>query len=181
MMATNKTYQEFIEGKSSKYWDRSAGIDTHELHPQLYDFQRLIVERALHWGRAALFEDCGLGKTIQELEWARWIHSHTGKPVLIFAPLAVGQQMVREGELIGLNVHLARSGDNIPDGISVTNYQMLHHFEPTVFGGVVLDESGILKGEFGKTRAALTDFVSWIPYRLAATATPAPNDLARAC
>lgn len=178
-MATYATYQDFIREKDERLRGSVHGIDVSEsyIHPALYPFQRAITRRALHLGSAALFEDCGMGKTIQELEWARHVTYETGKPVLVFAPLAVGPQMVKEGRLIDYSVRLVRRQADVAGPVVVANYEMMQHFDPTEFGGLVLDESSILKNSFGKTRTEIISFASRIPYKLAATATPAPNDL----
>ena len=175
-------YQSIIDRKRARLRAERVGIvvDDSDIHPALYGFQRAIVRRALELGSCALFEDCGLGKTIQELEWSRHVHGKTDRPVLILAPLAVGHQMVREGERIGMDVRQVRRQPDVPSGsvpAVVANYEMLRHFEPDAFGGLALDESGILKAHLGKVRTAIVEFASRIPYRLAATATPAPNDL----
>ena len=173
-------YDDFLASKEDRFMPRGASIDMTpaELHDALYPFQKDVVSRALSVGRSALFEDCGLGKTIQSLEWARHVHEDTGKPVLFFTPLAVGHQVVAESEKIGIDARLARSQNGVSGApIAVTNYEMMHHFDATQFGGLVLDESGILKNDKGATRNALVDFARAIPFRLAATATPAPNDL----
>ena len=172
-------YQEFIDQKSKRLRSRVQGIEVaeYEIHPALYPFQRAITRRALQLGNAALFEDCGMGKTIQELEWARHVTAKTDLPVLVFAPLAVGPQMVKEGRLIDHHVELVRRQSDVSSPLAVTNYEMMQHFDPTAFGGLVLDESSILKNQFGKMRSEIVDFASHIPYKLAATATPAPNDL----
>jgi hypothetical protein len=123
-------------------------------------------------GRAAIFADTGLGKTRMQVEWARVVHEHTGKPVLILAPLAVGGQTIDEGVSIG--VDCGRVGDG--HAVEVINYDRLHQIDVSVYGGVVLDESSILKSYDGKTRTALIEAFASTPYRLACTATPAPND-----
>ena len=173
------TYQDSINAKAKRLRASVRGInlDESDIHPALYPFQRAITRRALQLGSAALFEDCGMGKTIQELEWARHVTEETGKPVLVFAPLAVGPQMVKEGRLIDYPVKLARRQSDVSGPVVVTNYEMMQHFTPQEFGGLVLDESSILKNQLGKMRGAIVDFASRIPYKLAATATPAPNDL----
>ena len=172
-------YASIIERKRARLRAERTGIVLAEdvIHPALYPFQNRIVRRALELGSCALFEDCGMGKTIQEIEWARHVSAKTGKPVLIFAPLAVGHQMVMEGDRIGMTVHQLRKPAEVPGPVHVTNYEMMQHFDPTEYGGLVLDESSILKNSLGKMRTAIIDFASQIPYRLAATATPAPNDL----
>ena len=172
-------YAELIATKSKRLRAAAQGISVADadIHPALYPFQKAITRRALELGNAALFEDCGMGKTIQELEWARHVTAQTGKPVLVFAPLAVGPQMVKEGRLIDHPVQLARRQSDVTGSLAVTNYEMMPHFDPSAFGGLVLDESSILKNALGKMRGEIVDFASGIPYRLAATATPAPNDL----
>jgi hypothetical protein len=140
----------------------------------LFDFQRDLTEWALRRGRAALFEDCGLGKTLQELVWAENVCRHTGGRVLILTPLAVAQQTAREGVKFGVGATVSRDGS--VHRITVTNYEQLHKFKPGDFAGVVCDESSILKNFDGATRAAVTEFLRLRPYRLLATATAAPND-----
>lgn len=169
-------YTEFLSGKLLE--SKSAGFTPDRINGMLFPFQRDIVRWACERGRAALFEDCGLGKTPQQLEWARHVVMHTGMPVLTVAPLAVSSQTIHEGEKFGIEVYRAdRQSDIAESGIWITNYEKMHHFsDPTAFGGIVLDESSILKGFDGKTRKLITEFSSVIPYRLACTATPAPND-----
>src|SRR5262252_258690 len=170
-------YADFLETK--RIVAPTAGIDDHgEINGMLFPFQQAIVRWALCRGKAALFEDCGLGKTPQQLEWARHVVAHTGMPVLIVAPLAVSAQTIREGCKFGVDVHRAdRQSDIDQAGVWITNYEKMHLFgDASQFGGIVLDESSILKGFDGKTRKALTEFASVIPFRLACTATPAPND-----
>lgn len=151
-------------------------VDEQEINQQLFPFQRAIVRWALQRGRAALFEDCGLGKTPQQLEWSRHVAMRTGRPVLILAPLAVAAQTKREGDKFGIPVTICRSQADVRPGVNVANYEMLEHLEPTAFGGVVLDESSILKSYMGKTKQRLVEAFSATPYRLCCTATPAPND-----
>jgi len=138
----------------------------------LFDFQRDIVKWALRRGRAAIFADCGLGKTPMQLEWA----NHIPGNVLILAPLAVSAQTVREGEKFGIPITKARHQDEVQGKITITNYEMLHHFESSAFEGIVLDESSILKSYTGKFRTAIIESFKNTPYKLACTATPAPND-----
>jgi DNA modification methylase len=132
---------------------------------------------ALRKGRAAIFADTGLGKTFMQVEWARIVCEHTGRPVLIVAPLSVARQTIREARKIAVNVHYTRSGEDLTGGINITNYEMIGHFDFAQFGAVVLDESSILKSLDGKTRQRLTDACASVPYRLCCTATPAPNDI----
>lgn len=140
----------------------------------LYPFQRELTEWALRLGRAAIFADCGLGKTPCQLYWADRVAEHTGGKVLILAPLAVAEQTVREGQKFGLEVHRGHAGDT--GRITVTNYARLHYYRQDDFAGVVCDESSIIKHHDGETRKAITAFLQPIRFRLLCTATPAPND-----
>jgi DNA modification methylase len=165
-------YEKFL--KSKEIVDPETGIEpAEELNPMLYDFQRDLVIWALRRGRAAMFCDCGLGKTPMQLEWAKHIPGN----VLILAPLAVSQQTIREGEKFGIPCHYARSQEAAGDSkIVVTNYEMLEHFDPSRFNGIVLDESSILKSYSGKTRNQIIETFRDTKFKLACTATPAPND-----
>lgn len=171
------SYSEFLESKVLTV--ESAGLDVapSDLSAALFNFQRDIVTWALKRGRAAIFADCGLGKTPMQLEWARVVYERTGRDVLLLAPLAVSSQTVREGEKFGIHVNPCRTSQDLKPGINITNYERLHYFEASRFGAIVLDESSILKAYSGQTRKQITDFAQAIPYRLACTATPAPNDL----
>ncbi len=167
-------YAEFLEAK--KIVSKSHGFDPVGMNESLFPFQQDIVRWAVKKGRAALFLDCGLGKTIMQLEWASQVHKHTGGKILILCPLSVAQQTRREGVKFGIPITVCVTHDDINEGGNVTNYEKLHHFDPSEFSGVVLDESSILKSFDSKTKEQiLTDF-GQTPYRLACTATPAPND-----
>lgn len=170
------SYEEFIRSKRATMPPTGFTVDRDTLHPSLFDFQRDIVRWALRRGRAAIFAGTGLGKTRMQLEWAMNVHRFTGGDVLILAPLAVSAQTVREGAAMGYDVTICRSQNDVRPGINITNYEMLHHFEPLLFEGVVLDESSILKSFTGKIRTQLIESFAFTPYRLACTATPAPND-----
>jgi hypothetical protein len=174
MTATSITdYREFLHTKQHEGADH--GFDPVFMPDGLFDFQEAMIEWAVRKGRGALFEDCGLGKTVQQLTWAQNMALGTGKPTLVLTPLAVSAQTIREGEKFG--IECARSSDgSIPARIVVTNYERLHHFRPDQFGAVVCDESSILKSYDGQRRGEITDFMRKIPYRLLATATAAPND-----
>jgi len=164
-------YAAFLERKA--LIAPTCGVaETPELHEALFPFQRDIVSWALRRGRAAMFEDCGLGKTLQQLEWARHIPGN----VLILAPLAVASQTVCEGARFGIPVKYCRTQSECDSHITITNYEMLEHFAPSKFAGIVLDESSILKSYDGKTRTRIIEAFRETPYRLACTATPAPND-----
>ena len=166
------SYAQFLQSKRAT--SQTAGIDValDDIHPMLFPFQRTLVQWALRKGRAALFADTGLGKTLMQVEWARI----TGQRVLIVAPLSVARQTVNEAAKIGVEVHYTRSGDDLRQ-INITNYELLDHFDSADFGAVVLDESSILKAIDGKTRDKLIEMFAKTPCRLACTATPAPNDL----
>jgi len=142
----------------------------------LFDFQKALVEWAIRKGRAAIFADCGLGKTPMQLVWAENVIRKTNGRVLILTPLAVAAQTVREGEKFGIACRVSRDGSFDGTRITVTNYDQLHRFSPSDFSGVVCDESSILKHFSGATQKAVTQFMSKLPYRLLCTATAAPND-----
>jgi superfamily II DNA or RNA helicase len=167
-------YSDFIAGK--KVVVPPAGFEPSEPIAPLFPFQRQNVEWALRRGRAALFLDTGLGKTIQQLEWARQVSEQTARPTLILAPLAVAQQTVREAARFGLLATYAKDATEVRGPIVVTNYERLARFDHALFGGVVLDESSILKSYSGTTKRALFEAFEQTPYKLACTATPAPND-----
>jgi hypothetical protein len=168
-------YDEFLAHKAIV--DPPTGlVDIPPLPECLFDFQADITRWALRRGRAALFAGTGLGKTLMALSWANAIHQSTGMNIIILTPLAVAAQFVREGDKFGIPVKQCKSGTDVDAGITVTNYEKLDHFDLTLFGGVVLDESSILKSYNGATRTRLIEACQTIPYRLAATATPSPND-----
>jgi hypothetical protein len=175
-MNDNTDYKEFLNQKKITVKPSGFDVGLDDINPMLFEFQRDIVRWALRKGKAALFEDCGLGKTPQQLEWARLVSEHTGKPVIIFAPLAVANQTQKEGDKFGIPVNICATQadvinaqvDNlnieldeieysddppkITSGVNITNYQKLHHFKThdengdPIWGGIVLDESSILKG-----------------------------------
>lgn len=177
-------YQTFLEQKKQTRVESGFNVTESDLNPALFPFQKYCVIRALAAGKFALFEDCGLGKTIQQLEWAQKVCERIDKPVLILAPLAVISQTIKEGEKFGYVVNEIGDMDYQQDmetGIYITNYDNMEHIEAYHFGGVVLDESSILKNFQGKTRTALIDEFRNTPYKLACTATPSPNDTTEIC
>ena len=174
MDAERQPYEEFIAAKIPLV--QPCGFDMAAVNPMLFPFQSDIVRWALRRGRAAIFADCGMGKTPMQLEWAHRVADHTDRPVLILAPLAVSTQTQREGEKFGIPSRVVRDQSQVRDGINITNYEMLHHFQPEAFSGVVLDESSILKDYTSATRNEVISAFINTPYRLACTATPAPND-----
>lgn len=172
-----ENYESFLRSKALVTPSVGFKVDEAELSPELFPFQRATVKWALAKGRAAVFADCGLGKSFQQLEWARLVAKKTGGRVLILAPLAVAAQTVREGARFGIRCAYAKSPSEIGDErITVTNYERLDAFLPWDGAGVVLDESSILKAYDGKTRTQIIDAFRHTPFKLAATATPAPND-----
>ena len=168
-------YEQFLKKKQFKQVIAGFDVDRDELHETLFDFQKDIVTWALKKGKAAIFAGTGLGKTLMQLEWARQVYEKTGKNVLILAPLAVASQTVREAKKIDLSVHHIRQ-DSCTDGINITNYEQLHNIDTSKFGAVILDESSILKNFTGRVRTQIIDEFKDTPYKLACTATPAPND-----
>ena len=168
-------YADFLERK--RMVDPATGlVQIPDLPAPLFPFQRDITAWAMRRGRAALFAGTGLGKSLMELAWAQAIAGATGKPILHLAPLAVSAQLVREAVKFGIVAHVVSDQAQCDSGINVTNYQKLDHFDLSAFGGVILDESSILKSTDGHYRTRLIEACQSIPFRLAATATPAPND-----
>ena len=167
-------YADFIRRKATE--DVASGFTPTVIGGHLFDFQSAIVEWACKRGRAAIFADTGLGKTAMQTEWARLVAEHTYGKVLIVAPLCVAQQTVEEAARWGIAVQYCRSQLECTGNIIITNYEMLDHFDPTQFAGVVLDESSILKAHDSKTRAKIIEMFQRTPYRLSCTATPSPND-----
>ena len=172
-MITMDNYSTFLDRKLQVGADH--GFDPVFMPDQLFDFQKALVQWAVRKGRAAIFADCGLGKTAMQLTWAQNVAQHTGRPVLILTPLAVAAQTIREGEKFGIECHRSSDG-TVPGQIVITNYERLSAFNPADFSGVVCDESSILKGFDGARRQEITIFMRKMPYRLLATATAAPND-----
>lgn len=170
-MTDAASYDEFISRKA--FAATFDGISVDETAPHLFPHQRDLVRWSLKKGRAAIFADTGLGKTAMQIEWARHV-SQRGR-VLILAPLAVAPQTVEEARRFGVDVRYMRADDGVTP-IVISNYEMLPHFSARAFAGIVLDESSILKAYDGATRTAIIESFRDTPYRLAATATPAPND-----
>lgn len=166
-------YAEFLARKAQLA--SAGGFEPIDLPEHLFPFQRQLVEWAVRQGRGALFADCGMGKTPMSLAWAEQVVRHTGRPVLLLTPLAVGFQIVAEAGKFGHDAALSRDG-GIHAPITVTNYEQLGKFDPADFAGIVCDESSILKSFDGTTKAAVTEFARRLPYRLLGTATAAPND-----
>ena len=170
------TYEEFLKTKELEKIEAGITVDKDELNKALFPFQRDIVAWALQKGKAAIFSDCGTGKSLMQLEFANQICKATAKKALIVAPLAVVEQTKKEGKKFGIEVNVCRTQSNVTDGINITNYEMLEHFDARDFICVVLDESSILKSFTSTTRNLLIDMFQRTPYKLACTATPSPND-----
>jgi len=166
-------YQTFLESKQKSHVYSGFDIDESELNQFMFPFQKFIVKRALKAGKYAIFADCGLGKTLMQLEWAHKVNQETNKPVLILAPLAVAGQTIKEGAKFHIDV-CKYDGSNSP--IQITNYEQLGNIDTDMFSGIVLDESSILKNFNGATYKLLCESFVNTPYKLACTATPSPND-----
>ena len=169
----NNSYKKFLRTKGIR--NKMEGFKPLWIPDFLYDFQKELTDWAIRKGKAALYEDCGLGKTPQQLVWAQNIIEKTNGNVLILTPLAVSYQTSREAKKFGLKSNRTQDGTT-HKGINITNYERLNRFNCNDFEGVVCDESSILKNFDGKTRKTVTDFMYKINYRLLCTATPAPND-----
>jgi hypothetical protein len=166
-------YQAFLDSKTQAGAD--CGFAPLWLPDCLFDFQRELVNWAVRKGRAAIFADCGMGKTPMGLTWASNVARKTSRPVLYLTPLAVASQTVREADKFGVEATHSRDGSSAGH-VVVANYERLHYFNPADFGGVVCDESSILKSFAGQRRGEITAFMRKVPYRLLQTATAAPND-----
>jgi superfamily II DNA or RNA helicase len=169
-------YQEFIESKKIAPVISGFDVDAESLNPNLFDFQRVIVKWALKRGRAGIFAQTGLGKTLMQCSWADEVVKQTNQNVIIFAPLCVASQTVKEAERFGIKVNYCRDQEHIKDGINITNYEMMENFDMASFVGVVMDEASIIKNRDGKTRNYIIESCKQVPYKLSCTATPSPND-----
>lgn len=159
-------YKEFLNSKRKTFIESGFEINESELNNNLFDFQKYIVKSALKKGRFAIFADCGLGKTLMQLSWANAVFNHTNKKVLILAPLAVSGQTKQEAIKFGINM----------DSFDITNYEQLSNLDCSIYSGIVLDESSILKNYNGSTKQLILDTFKNHKYKLACTATPSPND-----
>lgn len=166
-------YNEFLESKQKSHTQSGFDIDENELNKKMFQFQKFITKRALRAGKYAIFADCGLGKTLMQIEWANRVNKQTNKPVLILAPLAVSGQTIKEGKKFHIDV-CRYDGSNAP--IQISNYEQLENIDTTIFSGIVLDESSILKNFECATKKLILDLFAKTPYKLACTATPSPND-----
>jgi len=167
-------YEDFILKKTQ--FGALHGFSPSFMPDMLFDFQRSLVEWSVMKGRAAIWADCGLGKSIMQVSFGQNVVEKTNRPILILTPLAVAFQTVKEAEKIGVKAVHRRDGIKAGDKVVVTNYERLHHFDRNDFAAVICDESSILKNFDGKRKAAVTEFMRKTPYRLLCTATAAPND-----
>lgn len=167
-------YEDFI--KSKRRAELATGHKPDELNENLFDFQSAIVQWAVRRGRAAIFADTGLGKTLMQLSWASEVARHTGLPVMILAPLAVSEQTIQQGDTFGIQVDRHTGAALFGAGVYITNYERIDEVDFESLGGIVLDESSILKSHDGKTRTKIIDLSQRVQYRLSCTATPSPND-----
>lgn len=167
-------YRQFIASRAVTRG--KSGFDPHPINPAAKAHQVACLDFALAAGKSAAFLDTGLGKSFIELEFARQCAEETGKPSLILTPLAVAGQMVREGQKFNIDARQIREQHEVGSGIMVANYERLPKLDPAAFGAIILDESSILKSFGGKTTTMLCQSFRKTPYKLAATATPAPND-----
>jgi len=171
------SYQDFIESKELKTVPVGFEPNDYLWPADMFEHQRAVAAWACRKGRAGVFFDTGLGKTITQLAWAQQVQAQGNGYVLILTPLAVAKQTEREAVKFGMVATFVENGDAIGDpGIYITNYEKLHHFDPSMFAGIVLDASSILKGMMGKVRQQITESFAGTPYRLSCTATPSPND-----
>lgn len=171
----DQTYRQFLASKVIRAPNAGINVDAREINPVLFDWQREIVQWAAKKGRAALFQDCGLGKTFQQIEWARLV----AETALIVAPLSVSEQTIRLArQHLDLAINRVRKPDDIKPGLNITNYEIIRHFAEAPIDALVLDESSILKSIDGETRKFLLSHFRDVPYRLCCTATPCPNDIA---
>lgn len=169
-------YKEFLNNKRFVLESSGFDIDVSVLNTKLFQYEKDVVRWALKKGKACIFSDCGTGKTAMQLEWAQKVHEHTNGMILILAPLTVAEQTKREGEKFGIDVKVCEKQDDCVNGINITNYEKLDRFVANKFVGIVLDESSILKSYSGKVRNSIINNFHEVPYKLACTATPAPND-----
>ena len=169
-------YQEFLAHKQIIHKPSGFHVADDAISQVLFLFQRALVRYAIRKGKSAIFADTGLGKTLMQLEWARLVHLHIKMPVLIVAPLSVAKQTVNEAErMLGLKVRYTRSGDSISLSLNITNYEMVKEFDAKQFGGIVLDESSILKSIDGKTRSMLIKKFQKTAYKLCCTGQAKKN------
>lgn len=173
-------YQEFLKSKQKSFIESGFEIEESVLNTNLFPFQKYIVKKALKKGRFAIFADCGLGKTLMQLEWSQRVTMKTLKPILVLCPLAVSGQTLKEGKKFGISIQkydIKNPPTKSDRKIYIINYEQLENIDVSVFSGVVLDESSILKNYTGAYKNLIIEKFKNTPYKLACTATPSPNDL----
>ena len=174
---SGNAYHDFLKTKAITATPSGFDVENADLNRNMFDFQKDLCRWALKKGKSAILIGCGCGKTIIQLEWAHQVHVYTNEPVLILAPLSVVNQTAKEARKFGIEtVHVCRSQNDVKDGLNITNYEMIEHFNVSVFSGIVLDESSILKSFTSKTTGQLTELFAKTPYKLLCSATIAPND-----
>lgn len=171
------TYDNFLKTKQKAHVHSGFDVELNDLNKSMFDFQKFIVKRALKVGKYAIFADCGLGKTLMQLEWAQQVIDYTGDSVLILCPLAVSGQTIKEGDRFGYTVSRKLKDVDSMAGIYISNYEQLENIDCSLFSGIVLDESSILKNYTGVYKNLIIEKFNKTKYKLACTATPAPNDL----
>lgn len=171
-------YEEFLESKIKEHVSSGFDVELEDLNSNLKEWQKYVIRWSLRKGKSAQFLFTGAGKTFMQLEWAKQVHCRKFKPVLLLAPLAVSEQTLKESKKfnIGCEVKIVSDPSQLINGVNITNYEKLHKFDCSIFEGVVLDESSILKSFEGKFRNTIIENFKDTPYKLAATATPSPND-----
>lgn len=168
-------YQDFLNTKKIRL--QNTGFEPIHIPDLLFDFQKDLTSWAIRKGKAAIWAGCGLGKSLMQISWADNVNKYTKKPVLILAPLAVSKQTKQEGLKIGVNISVCETQSDVDfSGINITNYEKLHKFNTSIFSGIVLDESSILKNFAGKTKEQIINAFQNTPYKLCCSATPSPND-----
>ena len=170
-------YLDFIKSKQIRADDAGFDIRLSDINKNAFEWQKLLIKWSIMKGKCANFQECGLGKTIQQLCFAEETRKYTGKPSIILAPLAVSNQTKMQGEQFGIDVNICENQKDVTNNaVNITNYEKLHNFDCSVFGSVVLDESSILKNNTGKTRTQLIETFKFTPFKGCYTATPSPND-----
>lgn len=167
------SYADFLASKAQ--FGNASGFEPLWMPDQMFLFQSFLTDWSIRMGRSGLFEDCGTGKSLQELTWAQNVYLHTGKPALLLTRLGVAGQMQDEARKFGIDAEISRNG-KLPAPVTITNYEQLGKFDPALVGGTVCDESSAIKSQDAAIRAAVTEFMRTQPYRLLGTATPMPND-----
>ena len=170
-------YLDFIASKQIKAVNAGFDIGLSSINQHCFEWQKQLIKLSLKRGKCANFQECGLGKTIQQLCFADETRKHTGEPSIIIAPLAVANQTKAQGEVFGIDVNICESKKDITkNAVNITNYEKLHNFDCSVFGSVALDESSILKNSTGKIRTQLIESFKYTPFKSCYSATPSPND-----